>query len=341
MVRGHGLDVSVTSDGTDGPNGAAPQRTRRRRVVAVLQTVLGLSAFGAILWYLVPTWDAVVVQVRVVPLMLGLAFMGTALVHVVVALRWKLLSEAMGGTRLSLWAYLHSLVLTRFLGQFAPALAMDLVGRGAALKSAGSKRGLGHAATLVILERILDVVAPITLLVWTFGVRQFQLEAHAGGLLAVGTLAFLAFATPLLRPMAAVGMHAYGKLRHTDVGHLYIDLTMGLCARIALLSVVRFAGVLLQFGAIGAGIGVVLPWLSWVAATPIAQISGMIGVTPGGLGVVEAGWWGGLAWVGVDGETVALFLLAQRAALVTFLGGLTLLVWPFARRASGRRAEAA
>ena len=57
--------------------------------------------------------------------------------------------------------------------------------------------------------------------------------------------------------------------------------------------------------------------------------------------MVEAGWWGGLAWVGVDGETVALFLLAQRAALVTFLGGLTLLVWPFARRASGRRAEAA
>ena len=114
---------------------------------------------------------------------------------------------------------------------------------------------------------------------------------------------------------------------------------MGLSLRIALLSVIRFAGVLLQFAAVGAGIGVVLPWLSWVAATPIAQISGMIGITPGGLGVLEAGWWGGLAWVGVAPERIALFLLAQRAALVTFLALLTLLAWPFARQASRRQAK--
>ena len=315
------------------------QKGRRRRVAAALKAAFGLTVFGAIVWYLVPTWDGLIGQVRVSPFMLGLAFTGTALVHVVVALRWKILSEAMGGTRLRLRSYLHSLVLTRFLGQFTPALAMDLVGRGVALKSAGSERGLGHATTLVILERILDVVAPVTLLAWAFGVRQYGLETRAGILLAVGTATFVGLATWLLRPLAALGMRVYGVLRHTDVGELRIELAMGLSLRVALLSVVRFAGVLLQFAAIGAGIGVALPWLSWVAATPIAQITGMIGITPGGLGVLEAGWWGGLAWVGVEPERVALFLLAQRAALVTFLGLLTLLVWPFARRASVARTE--
>jgi uncharacterized membrane protein YbhN (UPF0104 family) len=314
--------------------------TKRKRGATALKVVLGLSAFAAILWYLVPTWDVVAAQIEVAPIMLVLAFTGTAFVHVVVALRWKLLSEVMGGTALSRWAYFHSLVLTRFLGQFAPALAMDLVGRGVALKSAGSERGLGHATTLIILERILDVAAPVMLLAWAIGVRQFRLEAHAGGLLALGTVAFVALATPLLRPMASAGMRIYGKLRHSDVGEIRIDVTTSLAFRIALLSVLRFAGVLLQFGAIGAGVGVVLPWVSWVAATPIAQITGMIGITPGGLGVLEAGWWGGLAWVGVERESIALFLLAQRAALVTFLACLTLLAWPFARQAARNRTEA-
>jgi hypothetical protein len=105
---------------------------------------------------------------------------------------------------------------------------------------------------------------------------------------------------------------------------------------VALLGVARFAAVLVQFAGIGAGVGILLGWRDWMAATPLAQLTALVGITPGGLGVVEAGWWAGLAWVGVEGPVIGLFLLAQRTALIAFLGTLALATWPLARGGTRR-----
>ena len=47
-------------------------------------------------------------------------------------------------------------------------------------------------------------------------------------------------------------------------------------------------------------------------AAAVAQIGLIIGVTPGGLGLVEAGWAGALHKFGVSSMDAAKFLLAQR-----------------------------
>ena len=227
----------------------------------------------------------------------------------------------------------------RILGSvLVSALAMDLVGRGVALRASGSQRGVGHATTLVVVERIFDLVLPVLLLVWAIGVRRFGLEAYDGTLLATGALLFVVAATPGLRPLARLALAVYGRLSHRDSGAFPSEVTHRIAFRVAVLSVFRFASVLMQFIGIGLGVGLVLPWTDWAAATPIAQLTGMIGVTPGGLGIVEAGWWGGLAWVGVGQEQIGLFLLAQRTALIAFLGTLALASWPAARAATKRAA---
>jgi len=313
--------------------------TSGSRLKAVVQLVVGAAIFVAIVLYLLPSWDRLSGTAHLDPLFLAVGLLGAALVHVAVAARWKLLSESMGGNRLDFASYFHALLVTRFLGQFVSALAMDLVGRGVALRASGSQRGVGHATTLVVVERIFDLVLPVLLLVWALGVRRFGLEAHQGVLLAAGAVAFVVVATPGLRPLARLALAVYGRVGHRNPGAFPSEVTYAISFRVALLSVFRFASVLVQFIGIGLGVGLVLPWSDWVAATPVAQLTGMIGVTPGGLGIIEAGWWGGLAWVGVGREQIGLFLLAQRTALIAFLGTLALASWP-AARAAARRAAA-
>lgn len=308
----------------------APRRPAR--AASLLRLALGLALFAGLVWYLAPSWEELTASVQIALPALALGLVGAAAAHVAVAARWKLLSEATGGNRLSLWAYFHSLVLTRLLGQFVPSLAMDLVGRGVALRSVGSQRGVGHAMTLVVLERIFDLLIPAALVGWALLARQPGLEERAGTLLGLATVLFVVVATPALRPLAALALAAYRRLRHVDAASVPVGITTVIAFQVACLGVARFACVLLQFAGIGAGVGVLLSWVDWTASTPVAQLTALVGITPGGLGVVEVGWWAGLAWVGVERGSIALFVLAQRIALIAFLGLLTLLSWPLARR---------
>ena len=311
-----------------------------RRTQSLLRLGLGLAVFVALVAYLVPSWSELAATADVALPYLGLGLLGAAAAHVAVAARWKLLTEATGGTRLSFWAYLHSLLVTRFLGQFAPSLAMDLVGRGVALRAVGSKRGVGHAMTLVVLERIFDLVVPAGLLGWALLVRQAGLADLSVPLLVGASVFFLLLATPGLAPLARLALAVYGRFKRDPIEDA-VEVTAWVSFQVALLGVARFAAVLVQFAGIGAGVGILLSWSDWAAATPVAQLTALLGFTPGGLGVVEVGWWGGLAWVGVDRATIGLYLLAQRTALIAFLGALALATWPFARGTPERVSEAA
>ena len=208
---------------------------------------------------------------------------------------------------------------------------MDLVGRGVLLRTVGSRQGIGHATTLVVLERSLDVLLPAALLSWALTVSSPGLQGHAVMLLAMGLVGFVVLAALGFKPLARMALALYRRVTRAETEDLQSDLTLWISCQVVLLSVMRFTAVIVQFAGVGAGIGVLLPWTSWVAATPIAQLSALVGVTPGGLGVVEVGWWAGLAWVGVERSAIGLFILAQRVSLIAFLGGLALATRPLAR----------
>lgn len=307
----------------------------KRRAIAALKLLLGLGLVAVVVWLLGPQWEQVLELAQLRPVPLLLALLATTVATIVTSGRWKVLAESMGGTRLPYVVYIHAFTLTRVLGQFTSNLAMDTIGRGVALKTAGSERGLGHAMTPIVLERVFDLVLPIVVGSWALAVATMGWQAHADLLLAVTAALFLLLAVPLLAPLARLALAVYGFVakRRGPVEDIEVTVSRRVAAQVALLSLARFTAVVLQFTAVAVAFGIDLEWRAMAAATPLAQITSLMGFTPGSLGFQEAGWALGLDWVGLGIEAVTLFVLAQRVAVTSFFGILSLVTWPFARKA--------
>lgn len=310
------------------PRPAAPSIVR-----AALQLLLGVGIFALILWWVAPPWEEIRQLVSLSVGWLVVSFAGSAFATLVTAARWKTLSEAMGASPMRYGVYFHYLALTRVLGQVLPNMFVDLVGRGAALRAAGNRSGLGHLIAPVVLERVLDFLLPCAMLVWALPFALGQEHAALGpwGSLATVVVVFSVLAVPLLRPLAALALRLLGwvrRLRHREaVLPPAPQVPRPLAMQIVGFSLGRYVGILVQYGGAGAGFGVALPALVLLAAAPLAQLAGLVGITPGGLGIQEAGWVGGLARLGTPEAAIVVFMAATRLMMVVNFGLLTLLSW--------------
>jgi uncharacterized membrane protein YbhN (UPF0104 family) len=319
------------------------------RLAAALKFLAGLALLAGILWWLLPGPEdlaALRARARLDAWFLLLGLASTFVASVVTAARWQAMAEeTMGGTRLPYLAYFHSLVLTRVLGQVSSTLVMDLVGRGVALRSAGSRRGLGHAVTQAVLERIFDIVLPVMMLGWAvLAWRGGGSPQAAAGSFAGVCVAFAALAAVLLAPLTRLALRSYAwvrrlrarvRRREPDPELLLepTELPRALAVKIGLLSLARYLAVLAQFWTVAAAVGVDFGFFQIAAATPVGQLAGMLGVTPGALGIQEAGWVGAFKWVGVDAVAIGLFVLSQRLIITAYFSLLSLLSWLLLRRA--------
>lgn len=318
----------------------------RRRLAAAARLLLGLALFAAVVWWLLPgpaERAAVLARAELRPRWLLAAFAAAALACLVTSARWKRMAEAMGGTVLPHAVYFHALALTRVLGQLSSSLVMDLVGRGVLLRAAGSRRGLGHAVTQAVLERALDLVLPLLLLAWALAVRLGGWTDRAAALaFAALLLAFALASAVTLAPLTRLALRLYAsaqrlraRLRRAPPPPVDLDVPpvpRRLALHVGLLGVARHLAVTAQFWALAAAVGASLTAFEIAAATPIGLLGGMLGVTPGALGIQEAGWTGALTWLRVDPGAVALFVLTHRVLLTAAFAVLALLSWPLARR---------
>lgn len=108
-------------------------------------------------------------------------------------------------------------------------------------------------------------------------------------------------------------------------------VTAPLAGRIVAFSVLRYVGILFQYWGAGAGLGVLLAPLVLVSAAPLAQLAGLIGITPGGLGVQEGGWVAALTQLGQDEASIVVFMAGTRLMMSVNFGLLSLLSWPWRR----------
>lgn len=300
--------------------------------MAIGRLVLGAGLLIGLLVVLGPDWDAVAAQVDVQVLPFVVGFLGTTAATILTAARWRLLNERMTQTSLPWGAYLHYVAATRFVGQFVPMLLMDLVGRGAGLRAAGSKQGLGQLVTPVLLERFLDILIPAAMLVWAIIVSQGAMSLEVAWAGAIGVALLLGLASiPLIRPIANLVLRAYVRIKNwrgSDLQFEAVDVSTGTATWVSIYSLGRYATVLLQFAGMGAAVGAVIPAFAVFSGFAIAQMSALLAITPGGLGIQDLGWAGGLQWQGVDEATVALFVLGFRVLMIVNFGLLTLLTWP-------------
>jgi uncharacterized membrane protein YbhN (UPF0104 family) len=316
----------------------------RARLAAAARLVLGLALFAGVVWWLLPgpaERDAALARADLHPEWLLAAFLATALACLVTSARWKRMAEAMGGTPLPHVAYFHALALTRVLGQLSSSLVMDLVGRGVLLRAAGSQRGLGHSITQAVLERVFDLVLPLLLVAWALAVRLGAWSDLAATLSFAGiVLGFALASTVLLAPLTrlALRLHAAARRLRPDLAddpapHDLPTIPRTLALEVGLLGLARHLAVTAQFWALAAAVGATLTLFQIAAATPLGLLGGMLGITPGALGIQEAGWTGALTWLRVDPGAVALFVLTHRLLLTAAFALLALLSWPLARRA--------
>jgi len=313
----------------------ASTASRRRRIaLSTARLVLGLALLVGLFWLLGPDWGAVAGQLRIDPVWLGASLVFTAAATFLTAGRWQLLNERMTETRLSFGTYVHYIALTRLLGQFSSMLLMDFIGRGVALRAAGSSVRLARLLTPVLLERLLDLVLPAALLgVVLVGHRAPPVE-HPWLWLTAIVLALGVLCVPTIEPMARVALKVYlalRRLRHVGVEAEDVRVPYRTAVSVSAFGVARLVAVWAQFWAMGMAAGAVMDPLVVACAMPIAQLSALLSITPGGLGIQDAGWAGGLRWLDQDESTIALFLLAWHTLVIVNFAALSLVTWPWAR----------
>lgn len=316
------------------------------RLRTALKLALGLGLLAGLVYWLLPGADelrAALARAELRPGWLGVCLLATCAATLVTSARWRLMAEAMGGNRLPLVAYFHSLALTKILGQVSSAFVMDIVGRGVALRAAGSQRGLGHAITQAVLERVFDLVLPVMLLAWALVAWRGGWDGPAAtGSFAGVCLLFAALAAVCLAPLTRLALRVYAaaralraRIRRIPDSDEPLDppvVDRRLAVRIGVYSLLRYLSAMLLFWSTAAGIGVDFSFFQIAAATPIGQLAGMLGFTPGALGIQEAGWVGGFKWVGADDAAIALFVLSSRLVMTTSFAVLVLASWPLLRR---------
>jgi len=220
------------------------------------------------------------------------------------------------------------------IGQFLPLLVVDLVGRSASLRAAGSRAGLGRLLAPLVLERLLDLALPAVLLAWVLAtIAAGASDAAAWASLAIVVAVFALLSVPLLRPAAALALAVWSRarrwLRRPALEETPPAIDRALAARVTGWSLARFAAVTLQYWGSGAALGVALPALVLLRATPLAQLAALVGITPGALGIQEGGWSAALSGLGVAAGDIVVFVLATRAAMIVNFSVLALASWPW------------
>lgn len=322
---------------------AAPRT--RTRLFSAAKFTLGLALLILLVRWLAPDLSAVLRDIHLDLAALALAVLTHAVATAAVSLRWKLMVEAMGGTPLPYIIYFRAFALTKLVGNVTSSLAMDLIGRGVALRSAGSEQGLGLAMTQAVLERIFDVVLPLAMVAWALAVHHLQPSdaAAAASFLLIG-LAIGGLSALVLWPLTRVALRLYFWARAwRRPGALAAPapatppISRGLAAQVGMLGVLRYVAVLACYITIAWALGAALAPTPIAAAMPIGQLAALIGVTPGALGIQEAGWAGALRFLGVtDAAAIALFVVGVRLLSALFFLFHYLVTWPLERARAAR-----
>ncbi len=317
---------------------ARSRRDWRLRLVTFAKLLVGIVLLGVIIHYLAPSWQEIRESIDFRPGYVFVAIAGTGVATAVGAVRWRILAELMGGGRLPYAIYFHNLALTRLIGQFSSVAFMDTVGRGVVMRGHGRSGGprLGHHLGALLVERLLDLVLPMAMMAWAvFSVRSVG-EISPWVSLTLLCLAFAAGAVPLLGPATRVAGGLMGwiqRLRGRTTSVAPLAVSYSVAAWITVLSLTRYLCVVAQFYGIGAAAGLGLDSLTMAYATPASQLAAFAGITPGGLGVQDAGWAGALHWLGYSGPIIAAFLLTTRVLVVFNFAVLSLGSLPFAQLA--------
>lgn len=301
-------------------------------LLAWIATRIDLAAFGRTLAAADPRW-------------LVAAGLVVVLSHATAAWRWHRLLAAAGAT----WRFGHAASVYAagvFLGLFLPTGVGGDVYRLARVRNSGA--GLLRGAATILIERAIGLLALLVVGVGFVGAeagtRPWAVPlaiAIGAGVVGLTILALPGGPAALARGLDCVpgpGPRLAGWVREAFPAEV-MDRLRGALPGTLVLSLANH-GLLIGVNVLLAlGLGIAVPWTAIAAAVPLVLLAAQLPITPGGIGVREAGYVYFLGRVGLA-EEAALAIALGWAALL-YAVGLVAALGLFADRGPRRAAAGA
>jgi hypothetical protein len=250
--------------------------------------------------------------------------------HVSASLRWHRLLRAAGST----WRFARTVAVYAagiFLGLFIPTGVGGDVYRLA--RVGGSGAGLARGGATILIERAVGLLA--LLLVGTgfvfaqAGTRPWGVPLVLGAIAGIAGL--VALSVPggperlarLLDGLPGPGPSLAARVRDGFPREI-MDRLRGALPGTLLLSMLNHVLLIIVAVLLARGLGLTAPWPAIAAAVPLVLLASQVPITPGGIGVREAGFVYFLGRVGIA-EEPALALALGWAALLYLIGLLAAL----------------
>lgn len=295
------------------------------RWLRLLLQLLSLALFGLILWWGGPeAWRQILSGDRR-SILFSFLLLGVAAVFS--AVRLRLISGALAGIELAPWRSFYYLnIAARALGLIAPRSLSTVGGKSVALRAMGIP--LKRAIWIVVLDNSFDLgllgllITPALLFLKSL-IPAAGFVALAAGLILtmIGALRWPA-ATGWLLSLVELLEHVP---RVASALRLDVKAVAGVLPSSATVlqalgfSVLLNAALVACYYYVAQAVGLTCSWLTFAAVFPITQLSLVLAVTPGGLGLFDASWYGVLLLGGVSRQDALAFVIAQRAYIFVFV----------------------
>ena len=323
-----------------------------KRWVQIALVLLGVAIFVYIIWRTGPEGLAAVLAGDWRHLLLALLATGVA--QMVSACRLQVALAAVTGLEGEAawqrwpWRALYHVTLTaQLMGMVVPRLLSTVGGKAAALKA--YQTDLRESVPAVLLDNLFDIVvmAPLVAPGFLFATGKLSVVQLYGsyGLILLLLLPLLSW-----RPAAAIWLPRLAPLAQLPwLGERLCGLLVRLLAvwprpaagrRLLLLTVVLNGLLALRFYYISQALGLATTVTLFLALYPMAQLSLIIALAPGGLGVFDLSWLGLLSLAAVAGADG--FALAQRIYVTVinlFWGGVAMLLALSLARPAGAKSS--
>ncbi len=248
----------------------------------------------------------------------------------IVAVRWRLILHALG-VRVSVWDSFLTYSAGVFMGNVTPARSLGCDACRVGFIRTRTDASIKIATASVLYDRTSEAPAvAVVALLGLVALRPSVLIVIA----LVAVFAVLLFVGPVRRGIAAKLTHWHDTLVGVPVGRGTVVAALGCSSLIWIQDVTRITLVAAAFGV----------WLTPPQAAALSGfrlLSGLIPV-PGGVGVVEGSYIGGLVLFGVPADMAAAITIVERAILFgvgTCIGAVSLALVG-GRRVLGKRAQA-
>lgn len=337
------------------PQTGLPNAARRNKTwLYILQFIAGIVLYAGLL-YLADLGEISELLFEVKFGYLIPAFILTFLLTFVISLRWKAITDHLAGTIVfgHIQSFLY-LLFSRTVGFVLPKDLSDVASRIFILNKR-HKLSFYLSANSIVIDRFFDLIVSLIFLIpsflFVFGRINLQVAVALLALLITASGLLLAADRGLgLRLLSSAYnwmSKAVAKIlrrRTRQVAPASVPTRVMLTALLS--TIVKQVAIGLRAYYFGMAIGIDLSWWLCIGIASISQMSYLVSITPDGLGIVDATWFGLFLYLGLSQDSIALFLLEQRILVIVFIGVLTLgtaafrgLLNGFSTRASLQKAK--